>query len=371
MSYQVLFSQKTNAKEAVEELKQQKQTNETALVLYFASPKHYELNSLASEMQSAFAPAIVIGSTSAGEILSGQMTHDSIVAMCFDKKQIGNVKVQLLENISKGGRIVKDAFKNFETHFNIKMREMSHEDYLGMLMIDGLSHKEEWLNDQIGNLTKVPFIGGSAADNGEFKETSLFYEGKVYKDTAILMIAKPEVSFKLLKSQGFNVTDKQLTPTKVDEETRRVIEFNNKPAKIAYAEALSISPEEVESAFSKYPLGLIFDEENPFVRSPRSLEGNDIVFFCQVKEGVPLQLLEAKCIVETTQKDLENVEKELGSISAIVNFNCILRAKQLEKENITDKYAELFKDTPTIGFNTYGESFIGHMNQTSTMLIMN
>ena len=33
------------------------------------------------------------------------------------------------------------------------------------------------------------------------------------------------------------------------------------------------------------------------------------------------------------------------------------------------EYGEIFKDVPTIGFSTYGEQFIGHMNQTSAMLV--
>jgi hypothetical protein len=32
-------------------------------------------------------------------------------------------------------------------------------------------------------------------------------------------------------------------------------------------------------------------------------------------------------------------------------------------------YVNLFKDIPTLGLSTYGEQFIGHMNETSTMVV--
>jgi hypothetical protein len=58
----------------------------------------------------------------------------------------------------------------------------------------------------------------------------------------------------------------------------------------------------------------------------------------------------------------------MGNISGIVNFNCILRTLELEQKMLTGKYGELFTDIPTIGFSTYGEQYIGHVNQTATIL---
>jgi hypothetical protein len=51
----------------------------------------------------------------------------------------------------------------------------------------------------------------------------------------------------------------------------------------------------------------------------------------------------------------------------IVSFHCILRTLQLRDECRVEAYGELFAGTPMVGFSTYGESSIGHINQTSTM----
>jgi hypothetical protein len=116
------------------------------------------------------------------------------------------------------------------------------------------------------------------------------------------------------------------------------------------------------------PVGVVYEGE-PFVRSPQRIKENSIVFYCGVKEGIELSLLESTDIIASTKESLVSVESELGGISGIINFNCILRTLELREKGLTDDYGALFSDVSTIGFSTYGEQFIGHINQTATMLV--
>jgi diguanylate cyclase (GGDEF)-like protein len=83
-----------------------------------------------------------------------------------------------------------------------------------------------------------------------------------------------------------------------------------------------------------------------------------------------VRLLEDGDIVKETQKAIEQKKKVLGKkITGILSFDCIHRRVELENKNLVEQYGELFADIPTIGFYSYGEVHIGHMNQTATMLI--
>ncbi len=70
-----------------------------------------------------------------------------------------------------------------------------------------------------------------------------------------------------------------------------------------------------------------------------------------------------------TASALEQAKEALGGISAIINFNCILRTLDLKEQEKTKAYGDLFTDIPTVGLSTYGENYIGFINQTATMLL--
>jgi hypothetical protein len=80
-------------------------------------------------------------------------------------------------------------------------------------------------------------------------------------------------------------------------------------------------------------------------------------------------LLESTDIINDTKNALKQAEQELGSISGIININCILRTLELEQKNLAGDYEKIFSNIPTVGLSSYGEQYIGHINQTATMLV--
>jgi hypothetical protein len=214
----------------------------------------------------------------------------------------------------------------------------------------------------------VTFIGGSAGDDLKFVKTHVFSEGKAYNNAALLILIKAATAFDFIKTQSFTVLNKTLVATKVDAAKREVLEFNNQPAAIAYAKAVGVPVENVVDNFMSNPVGLMNGDE-PYVRSPQRLEGQGIVFYCNLLEGMELSLLKSEDMVQDTKIAVEKKNKEFGPISGIINFHCILRTLELKNKNKTGAYGKIFSDIPTIGFSTYGEEYVGHINQTATMLV--
>jgi len=365
-NFKIAQSEIKDTAEAVKSLKEQLSGIDACLVLYFVSTS-YPPETICKEMADAFAGAHTVGCTTYGEMISRKMGQNSIVAMAWSKDSLKFFKVEVLEKVKENNSVaVAKAFKSFEESLGKQMKDLDPERYAGIVIIDGVSECEEELNDNLGNRTNVPFVGGSASDDFKFECTWLFADGKAYTNAAILILMEPANGYSILKTQSFKLTDKKLTPTKVDERRRMVLEFNGKPALLAYAEALGVSAEDVAKHFIKHPVGLVLDEQNYFVRSPISIEGTSVIFHCIVKEGLELTILESADIVSSTRSDLQ----KFGKIQAVVDFNCSLRFIELNNENRLKEYSEIFKDVSAVGFSTYGESYIGHMNQTSTMLLL-
>lgn len=366
MGVKAIFSNKANVQEAISDLCSQAKSFNTRMVLYFASSA-YEPHALADGMQKKFSGASVFGCSTSGELISGEMLKGSVVAMLFDPDVIADVCVEVVEKVAEANHI-PDAFHKFEEYYRTPMTSLDITKYVGIILADGMSKSEEKLMEKIGDLTSVTFIGGSAGDDCKFQKTFVYANGKEYTDAAILALIKPTRGFDIIKTQSFFALDDVLEATEVDEPNRKVIQFNHKPALQAYAEALKVTPEASQKLFMKHPLGLISGTDI-YVRSPQIAVGNDMVFFCNIRKGMQLHLLDNTDIISDSRKAVESKKAEMGSISGIVNFNCILRTLELESRGLTRQYGEVFSTIPTIGFSTYGEAYIGHINQTATMLI--
>jgi len=365
MNIKTAYSMKTDLHEVVADIKAQLDDFDIKLIVFFASSAFHPAE-IAERMEAAFPAVETFGCSTAGEIVTGKMLTKSVVAMAFNSQAIKNCKVDVLEDLNKESF---RAFNAFERHFGKTMKEMDPKQYVGIMLVDGLSGKEEMIMDRMGDLTNVIFIGGSAGDDLKFASTYVYANGKSYANAAVLAILEPGVEFSFVKTQSFCELPQKLVVTKANEFKREVLEFNNKPAAVAYAEAVGTSVADAPNHFMHHPVGLVFEGE-PFVRSPQQIKGDKMLFYCSVKEGMELSLLESTDIIASTKKALEDARKEPGGISGIVNFNCILRTLELGQKKLAEDYGKLFEAEPTVGFSTYGEQFIGHANQTAAMLIL-
>ncbi|MDS4015626.1 MAG: FIST N-terminal domain-containing protein [Candidatus Accumulibacter sp.] len=345
--------------EAVGELATQLQGAEASVVLVFYSSRH-DAREIARLARSAWPEAHTIGCSTSGEIVSGEMTDGAIVAMAIDRRVAAEVAVAVVGDMSNPRRV--DAACQ-------QLGALLHGDlgqHVGIVLMDGLSGKEEAVMDRLGDLTDLRFIGGSSGDDLAFSATSLIADGEALSNAAVLAVLHVPAGYRVIKTQSFCRAGKQLTPTRVDAAKREVIEFDGKPASEAYCEAVGArTVEEAGSRFMSNPVGLM-DGDEPYVRSPQAFDGHALKFYCAVSEGIELDLLQSTDILADTQRALAEANSD-GRVIGILNFNCILRTLELKAQNKTEEYAKLFS-LPTAGFSTYGEADIGHINQTATMI---
>lgn len=360
------FSKQISTEACVREIQQQLAAMEPAMVIFFSSMQHAP-DAISRHMHAGFPKAQVFGCSTAGEITSGHMLSGAVVAMAFSAEAAQDLKIEVIRDLRQRSTI-EQAFHNFETHFGQPVGAMDPSRYVGILLIDGLAGTEEKFIETLGDLTNVPFIGGSAGDDLQFSATHVYAHGTCYTNAAILALLKPGIEFSFIKTQSFRFLGKTLRVTKADETNREVLQFNDKPAAVAYAEAIGVPVSEISQHFMRNPIGLVVDGE-PYVRSPQRIKGDTMFFYCGVKEGMKLSLLESTDMIGDTRQAIAQAQKKHGNISGIINFDCILRTLDLRQKNLCEDYGKLFADIPTVGFSTYGEQYIGHINQTSTMLV--
>lgn len=353
------------APDAVRDLRAQCGDRKPRAVIFFASPR-YHLPALNREISQAFPEACVAGCSTAGEVVCGAMLNGSVVAMFLDEDVVEHAAAAVVEDVSLGTS-VRDALLKLEQNFQAPLSSLDLRTHVGLVLLDGLSGAQERVMEELGDATDLFFVGGSAGDDLKLETTHVLANGRLHTDAAVLVLLRLKTGFDIVKTQSFKPTGKTLVATKVEEGQRQVIEFDHRPALDAYAAALGIAPEQASSQFFRHPLGLMI-EGDPFVRSLRDVAGRSIRFYSHIKEGMELALLEATDIVEDTRAAIE-AQKTAGQIRGLIEFQCILRTQQLQDEGRCGQYGAIFSGIPMVGFSTYGEAYLGHVNQTSTILI--
>ena len=367
MGFSTAISQAKNPADAARDLARSLDTKNAKLLVFFASPA-FPSEALGKALAAEFAGIPSLGCTTSGELADGRMLKHSIVAGIFDDTLLDGAAVALVRDMASDESTAA-ALAELVQALGQPGQELDPQRHVGLVLHDGLSVREEQVMAALSARTNVPFVGGSAGDDLAFRETQVFVNFVPSHGASALAMVRPKVKFKVLKTQSFDVSDAKLVVTSADEATRTVHTFNGKPAAEEYARALGVSVEELPGRFQSNPVGLVAPGGEPFVRSPQQLKGGSVVFYCQIAQGAELSVLRARNLVEDTARDFQTAVAELGSLSAAINFHCILRTLELEQRGLTEAYGQIFAGKPAIGFSTYGESYIGHINQTSTMLL--
>ena len=115
--------------------------------------------------------------------------------------------------------------------------------------MDGLSLREEPVTHALQSaLGGIPLVGGSAGDGTNFGSTHIYFEGRFWPDSAILILVATRLPFKLFKTQHFVALDERLVVTDTDPALRIVKEIDELPAVQEYARILGVDARDLDPA---------------------------------------------------------------------------------------------------------------------------
>ncbi len=340
---------------------------EPALVLFFCAERH-ATDGFARALAGAFPQTEVVGCTTAGEIGPDGYADDSVTAVAFAKgafraaanlvddlaglemARATEIAVQLADRLaSSGGNLGEDAF--------------------GMMLIDGLSGREELVASCVGNaLDGVPLFGGSAGDPLRFARTAVYHRGRFHRDAAILVLVETRHRFRVFRSQNFVAGTDKLVVTDADASRRLVREFNAAPAVEEYARLSGVAVGTLRSeVFARHPLVVKLGGAEYVRAVQRAHADGSLSFYAKIEEGLVLTTAEERDVLNNLEGLFDELRRQLGPPLVVLGCDCVLRRLHLAESGGLEQASRLMRDNAVVGFNTFGEQFASmHVNQTFT-----
>lgn len=339
-------------------------------VLYFASSR-YDPGALAGPISAAFPQAAVIGCSTAGEFTDQVNGTGGIAAVAFPYGVLTGATAALGELTGDIAAGTQSAVHRIERTIGVELRDLDPDVHLGFVLIDGMHGAEEQVNDALGNAAPLlEFVGGSAGDDLAFDRTWVAVGDEVSYHGVALMVARAAVPYHMVKTCSFVPVGRTLRVTKADVAGRLVTELDGRPAAQVYAESVGVRVPDLDATvWMRYPVGLMIAGQ-PWIRSPQAVEGGGIRFYAQLRPGMQVELMRAGDLVADTRSTIERVRADLGGeVRGAVLFNCILRRLEMDADGTGSQFLSTLAGIPTAGFHTYGETWLGHVNQTLTGVV--
>lgn len=318
---------------------------------------------LLSGMKSVLGDVPIVGCTSSGMIMvpdgivTGKDGFSGALLLEGDNLKIGVAGMPKDGTARKTGRkIAKEAIKNSgcklrPSYFYMVANPAEEEDYL------------KGIQDVIG---RVPFFGGSAADDTVEGKWQIFCNDQVYNDgCAVVFFYTPDL-IATEYTGAYDETKKRGIITKVKDK-RTLVEIDNEPALKKYAEWRGMNPDDLmgmnllSATISnplgvKDPIGHLTVIRHPMVgNNDYSMNiGNDLVV------GTCVNMMSATVddLIDSTEKAVLKVNSKLGNDAAgYLLVHCGGRKLGIDSRigEVHKKIKEAAKGKPFITIFTFGE----------------
>jgi len=351
-------------REAIENAFKELGSTEADALIVFGAPK-FDQQKLLDGITSLSKDTLMIGGTTAGEISTKGLSTNSVVIMALKSNTI-KFSTGLGENVSKnekmaGAKAAKEALKKMQLKV-AKTFIMVPEGLKG----DGLAIIEG-VKSVLGE--KFEIVGGSAGDEGDFKKTFQYYNGKVYQNAVPGLLIGGDIKTATGVRSGWEAIGTTMTCTKAT--GMLVQKFDDKPALDVYKEYLGEEiSKKLPAVALEYPIGMIDEKANIDgkeyfqLRAPMSVDEKlgTISLAARIPQGTRVTITGATkdAVINASKLAAVQAKETLGNSkpSAIFMFSCVARKIVLGKrtqEEIDEVQKVFGKNVPMIGFYTYGE----------------
>jgi len=294
--------------------------------------------------------AVIVGATSVGEIIEGEMCTDSTIVLFtfFESSSINMFAYECTPGTE-------------ETIGNILICniESVNAEIKGVLLLSTpISHDSgKVFNSITDHDFKYPIFGGGAGDYANERKTLVYDGNKCYNQGVVTVVfSGNDLSIEIFTSLGWHPLSKEMTITEVGDVCVKTID--NKPAFDVYEKYLGIKADENFYQNSlEFPF-IISRNDHLIARTPFFVNEIDksIQLVADVKVGEKFRIGygdPVAILVESAQ--LQSKMKDFNP-DAIFLFTCICRRFLMQQE-VNLETLPFNKIATTAGFYTFGEFF--------------
>lgn len=221
----------------------------------------------------------------------------------------------------------------------------------------------------------VRLIGGTSGNsNGEPHKIAA--NGKVMTDcTVYAVIGSKMGSIDIYKENLFRARKQAHIVTKVSEDSRTILEIDNRKAVDVYKEELGYTGGNLEDGIYNHPLCKVVGDDNYLtaifsfnkdgsITTYKNMQKNDQICFTDLEEDF-------RGYIENNMKNIAAKSKVAG----IISINCILRYLYFEENHFTKEYAKIMDRAANgnhLGIVSDGEQYAEqHVNQSMVCVVFN
>lgn len=342
----------------------------------------------------------LMGCSDAGEITNDGVATGSVAVMCIKSDKI-NVGLGVGKDISKNARKAgQDSAASAIEEIGEEMRAASQifvktksgnfaniTPFSMITLVDAMAGGGA---DVVRGITDVvglhfPVVGGSPGDDLQMKKTYEFCNDKIYSDAVVSAVLRSDLVTGFGVRHGWHPVGRSMTVTR--SKGGQVYEIDERPAIKVYEEFFGkkIEGEALAREFTINSLGIPAWEGEYRLRWP-ILKKDDGSIICagEIPQDSVVRIMagDEDSAIEAAKAAAREAMMRAGEpedIAACIVFDCISRKQLLGKDAIKEIEAiqsVVGKETPLIGFYTYGEqaptlgASAGFHNQTVVIYII-
>lgn len=336
--------------------------------IFCGTPDKQHIAGLLSEVTSVFPGAVIIGTTTAGEIMDGKtLDNTSIVSITsFEKTRISTALITQNEDLYAAGEQLALTLNGAEVQLAI---------VFGCGIRNGGAVNGEPLLESLQlACPNTIIVGGQAGDNGLAKQTFVFSKDGI-TDSGVVAAFLEGNALKIDNRYNLSWVPLGKKMSITEAQNTQIKTIDNKPAKDVYAHYLGDNVgERLPHSAAEFPLVVERDGVLLARHANKVLEDGSLDFMAPFYEGEQVQF--AFChsgLVTDSAKNLydEFCKDEHG---AIFVYSCLSRKWVLGPDTHIE-IAPLATLAPTSGFFSYGEYFSNNgknmfLSQTMTILAL-